>query len=110
MLIRDRTGGEVITGNCARNWNFDYTNIWYMQKLESVLENETHKFLSDYEITKKVTKSRPDDQTKWYSTIKKENLPNSGCCLSVDHRVKLKANGKRDVYLDLVLRSKRVTG
>ena len=38
------------TGNCARYLDFEYTNEWYIYNLESVLQNEAHKILIDFEI------------------------------------------------------------
>ena len=33
-----------------QKYKFDHTNIWYMHNLDSVLENEMHKILWDFEI------------------------------------------------------------
>ena len=49
-----------------------------MHELESVLENETHKFHWDFEIQTDhlISARRPD----LVIVTKKENLPNSGLC------------------------------
>ena len=39
------------------------TNKWCMHNLESLLENEMHKILCDFEIYKRVIESWPDDNT-----------------------------------------------
>ena len=33
-----------------KNWKFYYTTKWYMHKPESVLENEMHQILCNFEI------------------------------------------------------------
>ena len=52
-------------------------NKWYMHNLESILENETHKLLWDFEIqTDHQILARQPDQV--IVNKKKENLLNSG--------------------------------
>ena len=34
----------------SKKFKFDPTNKWFIHKSESVLENETHKFLLDFDI------------------------------------------------------------
>ena len=41
---------KVIHWEFCKRLEFDLTDKWYMHKLESVLENETHKILWDFEI------------------------------------------------------------
>ena len=54
-------------------------NKWYMHKPESILENEMHKFLWDFEIqTDFLILARRPDLVIVNKT--KENLPNSGLC------------------------------
>ena len=52
--------GKVIHREQYKKLKFGHTNERYIQSPESVLENETHKLLWDFEI-KRITKSRPDD-------------------------------------------------
>ena len=42
--------GKLIYWELCKKLKFDHTNKWYMHNPESVLENETHKLLSDFEI------------------------------------------------------------
>ena len=42
--------GKVIYQELCKKLKFDYTNKWYMHNPESILENETHKVLWDFEI------------------------------------------------------------
>ena len=41
--------GIVIHWELCKKLRFDHTAKWYMHKLESVLENERHKILGDFE-------------------------------------------------------------
>ena len=42
--------GMVIHWDMCNKFKFDHMNKWYMPNPESVLANETHKFLRDFEI------------------------------------------------------------
>ena len=42
--------GKVIHWESSKNFKFDNMNKWYTHNLESVLENEMNKILSDFEI------------------------------------------------------------
>ena len=65
----------------CKKYKFDHTKKLYMHSPASVLENDTHKLICDFEI-KTIIYSRPDNQTLWYSR-KIENLQNcSPCCPS----------------------------
>ena len=80
---------KVIYRELCKKFKFDHTNKWYMHKPESVLENETHKFLWDFQIQ---TDNLILIQSTWTSDnqLKKENLANSELCLPLDRRVKFK--------------------
>ena len=41
---------KVIHGELCKKLKFDYTSKWYTYKPESVLENETHQIVWDFEI------------------------------------------------------------
>ena len=58
---------------------FDHFTKWYMHKPESVLENEMHKILWDFEIQidHLILARRPD---LVIVKKKKENFPTSGIC------------------------------
>ena len=42
--------GKVTHWELCKKFEFDYTNKWYMHNPESILENETHKLLWNFEI------------------------------------------------------------
>ena len=42
--------GKVIHWELCKELKFDHTNKWYKHKPESILENEMHKLLWDFEI------------------------------------------------------------
>ena len=53
---------KVIHWKLCKKFKFDHTNKWYMHNPESVLENETHKLLLDFEIQMdhRISARRPD--------------------------------------------------
>ena len=42
--------GKVIHREMCKKFKFDHTNKWYMHNPAAVLENNTHKLLSDFDI------------------------------------------------------------
>ena len=46
--------GKVIHWELCKNLKFDQTNIWYMHKPKSALENQTHKLLTEAGIKAQV--------------------------------------------------------
>ena len=58
---KDRVG-KVIHWELCKRFKFDHMNKWYMYNPESVLENETHKLLWDFEIQMDhlISDRRPD--------------------------------------------------
>ena len=56
---------KVIHWEFYRKFKFDHTNKWYMHNLESMLENETHVVLWDFEIETGhlIPARRPDRMT-----------------------------------------------
>ena len=42
--------GKVIHWELCKKLKFDYTDNWYMYNLVSLLENDTHKLLWDFDI------------------------------------------------------------
>ena len=42
--------GKVVHWELCKKFKYDHTNKWYMHNPESVLKNETHKLLWDFEI------------------------------------------------------------
>ena len=71
--------GMMIHWDLRKKFRFDHTNKWYMYNSESVLENEMHKILWDFEIqTDHLISARRPDLVIVNNNKKKEKLPNSG--------------------------------
>ena len=68
----------MIQRELCKKLKFDHTSKCYMHYPESVLENETHKLLWDFEIQTDhiISARRPDLVIK-----KRENLQNCGLCV-----------------------------
>ena len=105
--------GKVIHWELCGKFEFEYMNKWYMHNLASVLENETHKLRRDFDIqTDHLISARRLDLI---SINKKEKVKKKErTCWIVDiavpagHRVKLKESEKKDKYLDLTWKLKRL--
>ena len=80
-----------------------------MHDPESVHENETHKYLCDFEIqTDHLISARWLDQV--IVNYKKERTCRIvDLAVQADHSVKLKESGKKDKYLDLASELKKKT-
>ena len=54
--------GKVIHWELCKKFKFEYTNKWYMHKLESIQETETHKIVWGFEIQTyhPISARRPD--------------------------------------------------
>ena len=61
--------GEVINWELCKKLEIDHTTQWYTHKLKSVLKNETHKILWDFEI--QTYHLIPAKGTKWSDNKKK---------------------------------------
>ena len=73
--------GKVIHWELCQEMKFDHMNKWYMLNPESVLENETHKQLWDFDIqTDHLILARRPDLVIFNK--KRENLQNSELCYS----------------------------
>ena len=96
--------GKVIHLEMCKKFKFDYTNKWYMHNPASVLENDTHKLLWDFDIhTDRLISVRKSDLI----IINKKNRT----CKIVDfadHRIKLKECEKKYKYLDLARELKKL--
>ena len=95
--------GKVIHWEMYRKFKFDRTNKQYMHNPEPVLENETHKFLWDFEIQTDILISarRPD-----LIIINKKEKKNRTCrivdfAVPADPWVKLKECEKKDKCFNL---------
>ena len=73
---RDDWVRKVVLGKLHKKFQFNQTNKWYMRKPESVLENETHKIIWDFEIqtNHQISVRRLDFEI----IVKKENLAYRG--------------------------------
>ena len=81
---------------------------WYMHNPAPVLENDTHKLLSDFDIQTDhlISARRPD---LIIINKKKERICKIvDFAVSADHRIKLKECEKRDKYLDLARELKKL--
>ena len=98
---------KVIHREMCKKFKFDNTNKWYMHNPEPVLENDTHKFLWDFDIQTdhQISTRRPDliiiNKKKRICKIVDFAVP-------ADHRIKLKECEKRDKYLDLARELKKI--
>ena len=99
----------MIHWKLGKKFKFDHTNKLYLHKPASVLVNETHKLLWDFDIQTDhlISARRPD-----FIIINNNNNNKRTCkivdfAVLADHRVKLKECEKRDKYLDLVRELKK---
>ena len=77
-----------------------------MHNPASVLENDTHKLLWDFDIqTDHQISARRPDLTIINNKI--ENLQTVDFAVPADHRIKLKESEKKDKYLDLARELKK---
>ena len=98
---------KVIYRELCKTMKFDHTSKWYMHNQESVLENNMHKILWDFEI-----------QTDHLISVRRPDLvivnKNKRICrivdfvVLVDHSVRLKENEKKNKYLDLARELKKL--
>ena len=77
-----------------------------MHNLVSLLENETHKPLCDFDTNRSLYLQ----QTTWtYNNQQKEkNMQNCGFAVPAGHRVKLKGIEKKNKYIDLTRELKKL--
>ena len=89
----------------CKKLKLNHTTKWYTHKPESVLENEVHKILWDFEIQTDhlIPARRPD-----LVVINKKQKTCRLVDFSVlaDHKVKSKESEKKDKYLDLAREQK----
>ena len=81
----------MIHWELCKKFKFNHTNKWYMYNPTSVLENDAHKLLWDFNIQADHLISARQADLIMINKKKKENLQNCELC----HRVKLKES---DVY------------
>ena len=92
--------GKIIPWELGKKLKFDHANKWYVHSPESVSENETHKFLWDFEIQTdhQISARRPD---LIIINEKKRTCRIVDFAVPAHNRVKLKECEKIDNYLDL---------
>ena len=85
--------GKVIHWKLCKKLKFDHTNKWYMRNPESVLVNETHKLLWDFELqTVHLNSAR---RPELVIIIKeKRTCRNVNFAVPADHRIKFKKKWK----------------
>ena len=99
--------GNVIHWEMCKKFKFDHTNKWYMHNPTPALENNTHKFLWDFDIQMdhRISARRLDliinNQKKTICKIVDFAVP-------ADHRIKLKECENKDKYLDLARELKKL--
>ena len=102
--------GQVFPWEMYKKFKFHYTNKWYIHNPESAIENETLKFLWDFEIqTDRLISARQLDfiiVNKRQN--KRENLLIVDFTVPADHRVKLNESENKNKYLDLTRELKKL--
>ena len=96
--------GKVIHWEMCKKFQFDHTNKWYMHNPATVLENDSHKLLWDFNIQtdQLIPARRPD----LIIINKKKKKKEKRICKIVDfavladHRINLKQSEKKDKYFD----------
>ena len=92
--------GKMIHWEMGKKFKFDHTNKWYLHNPASVLENDTHKLLWDFDIQlDHLILARSPDLI--IINKKKENLQNCQLCCTSWPQNKTEKSEKKDKYLDL---------
>ena len=100
--------GKVIHWELCKKLKFDHRNKWYLCNLESVLENETHKFLEFWDKNWSPNLSqmtKPSDSQK--KKKKRRTCRIVDFAVLADRKVKLNENEKKDKYIDLARERKK---
>ena len=96
----------------CKQFKFDHSNKWYTHNPASVLENDTHKLLWDFDIhTDHLISARRPDLiiiNKKKKKKKKRVYKIVDFAVPADHRIKLKESEKKDKYLDLAKELKKL--
>ena len=101
--------GKVIHWEMCKKFKFDHANKWYMHNPAPVLENDTHKRLWDFNIqTDHLISVRRPDLIIINKKQKKKICKIVDFAVPPEHRIKLKECEKRDKYLDLAWKLKKL--
>ena len=83
--------GKVIHWEMCKKLKFDHTNKWYIHNPASVLENDTHKLLWDFDIqTDHLISARKPDLVIINKKKKKKKKKIVDFAVPANHRIKLK--------------------
>ena len=101
---------KVIHCELCKTFKFDHTNKWYMHNPASVLENDTHKLLWDFDIQADhlISARRPDQIIMNNNNKKKRTCKIVDFAVPADQWIKLKECEKKDKYLDLARELKKL--
>ena len=91
--------GKMMHWELCKKLKFDHANKWYMHNPESILENETQISLGFWD-----TNGSPN----LGQTTKPGESQILDFAIPAEHRVKLKEGEKRDKYLDLTRKLKKL--
>ena len=99
--------GKVIHWELCKKFKFGHTNKWYIHNPASVLENDMHKLLWDFDIQTDylISARRPD---LIIINKKKRTCKIVNFAILADHRVKLKKSQKKVKYLELAQELKKL--
>ena len=100
--------GNVIHWEMCKKFKFDYTNKWYIHNPASVIENDSHKLLWDFNI--QTDHLIPARIPGLIIINKKKKIIYKIVDFAVlaDHRIKLKEFEKKYKYLDLARELKKL--
>ena len=111
--VRHDWVGKVNHWEMCKKFKFDHTNKLYVYNPTSVLENDTHKLLWDFDVQTDhlISARRPD--LIIINNNKKKKKEKRICkilnfAVPVDHRIKLKDREKKDKYLDFARELKKL--
>ena len=98
---------KVVHWEMCSKLQFDHTNKWYMHNPAPVLENDTHKLLWDFNIQMDhLIPARIPDLI--IINKKKRTCKIVDFAVPADHRINLKKSEKKDKYLDLARKLKKL--
>ena len=101
--------GKGIHWEMSKKFKFDHTNKGYMHNPASILENDTHKLLCDFDLqTANLISARRPELIVIKKNNKKRTCKFVDFAVPADHRIKLKESEKKDKYLDLARELKKL--